>query len=193
MMPPDLNYIDSWLASEGDRCFQLMETDNRALLCSMFCSVCSCGSHLAVSGGTAPETTNGSKAGNSGDPVGSVRIGNTCGEKCPLHIQRTVLLVTAACCPDALVAVSPSSCCCCGSCVCADHLFGAFLRVDLLTLPSRLHGLVELLVFFSRGGHRIDLVCPVAARSFDLRGHCDELYRGESRGCRNTDQSDYYL
>ena len=30
MMPPDLNYIDSWLQSDGSRCFQLMETDNPA-------------------------------------------------------------------------------------------------------------------------------------------------------------------
>ena len=31
MMPPDLNYVDSWLARDGDRCFQLMETDDPAL------------------------------------------------------------------------------------------------------------------------------------------------------------------
>ena len=27
MLPEGLNYIDSWLTKEGDRCFQLMETE----------------------------------------------------------------------------------------------------------------------------------------------------------------------
>ena len=31
MLPDGLVYIDSWLAKEGDRCFQLMETDDSAL------------------------------------------------------------------------------------------------------------------------------------------------------------------
>ena len=31
MLPDGLIYIDSWLAKEGDRCFQLMETDDAAL------------------------------------------------------------------------------------------------------------------------------------------------------------------
>ena len=31
MLPDGLVYIDSWLAKEGDRCFQLMETGNPAL------------------------------------------------------------------------------------------------------------------------------------------------------------------
>ena len=31
MLPMGLHYIDSWLAKEGDRCFQFMETDNYAL------------------------------------------------------------------------------------------------------------------------------------------------------------------
>ena len=31
MMPDGLFYIDSWLEKDGDRCFQLMETDNFAL------------------------------------------------------------------------------------------------------------------------------------------------------------------
>jgi hypothetical protein len=31
MMPEGLNYVDSWLEKDGDRCFQLMETDNPAL------------------------------------------------------------------------------------------------------------------------------------------------------------------
>lgn len=30
MMPPGLHYVDSWLEKEGDRCFQLMETDDPA-------------------------------------------------------------------------------------------------------------------------------------------------------------------
>jgi hypothetical protein len=31
MMPPGLHYLDSWLEKGGDRCFQLMETDEPAL------------------------------------------------------------------------------------------------------------------------------------------------------------------
>jgi len=31
MMPDGLFYIDSWLESEGDRCFQLMQTDDFSL------------------------------------------------------------------------------------------------------------------------------------------------------------------
>jgi hypothetical protein len=31
MLPDGLIYIDSWLEKEGDRCFQLMETENYAL------------------------------------------------------------------------------------------------------------------------------------------------------------------
>jgi hypothetical protein len=31
MLPPGLNYIDSWVELEGDRCFQLMETSRRDL------------------------------------------------------------------------------------------------------------------------------------------------------------------
>jgi hypothetical protein len=31
MLPDGLRYIDSWLEKDGDRCFQLMETDSREL------------------------------------------------------------------------------------------------------------------------------------------------------------------
>ena len=31
MLPDGLVYIDSWLEAEGDRCFQLMETNHSAL------------------------------------------------------------------------------------------------------------------------------------------------------------------
>jgi len=31
MLPDGLLYIDSWLEKDGDRCFQLMETDCRQL------------------------------------------------------------------------------------------------------------------------------------------------------------------
>ena len=31
MLPAGLNYIESWLEKDGDRCFQLMETSDRAL------------------------------------------------------------------------------------------------------------------------------------------------------------------
>ena len=31
MLPDGLTYLDSWLEKDGDRCFQLMETDNPAL------------------------------------------------------------------------------------------------------------------------------------------------------------------
>ena len=31
MLPPGLIYIDSWLEKDGDRCFQLMQTDTPAL------------------------------------------------------------------------------------------------------------------------------------------------------------------
>lgn len=31
MLPDGLVYVDSWLEQDGDRCFQLMETDNPAL------------------------------------------------------------------------------------------------------------------------------------------------------------------
>ncbi|MFT5113201.1 MAG: hypothetical protein ACI8P9_002529 [Parasphingorhabdus sp.] len=31
MMPKGLHYIDSWLEKDGDRCFQLMETDDASL------------------------------------------------------------------------------------------------------------------------------------------------------------------
>ena len=33
MLPPGLEYVDSWIDAQGlDRCFQLMETDEPALL-----------------------------------------------------------------------------------------------------------------------------------------------------------------
>jgi hypothetical protein len=31
MLPEGLRYIDSWLEKDGDRCFQLMETDDASL------------------------------------------------------------------------------------------------------------------------------------------------------------------
>jgi len=31
MLPDGLRYLDSWLENEGDRCFQLMETDDVSL------------------------------------------------------------------------------------------------------------------------------------------------------------------
>jgi hypothetical protein len=31
MLPEGLTYIDSWLEKDGDRCFQLMETEDPAL------------------------------------------------------------------------------------------------------------------------------------------------------------------
>jgi hypothetical protein len=31
MLPDGLAYVDSWLEANGDRCFQLMETDDPAL------------------------------------------------------------------------------------------------------------------------------------------------------------------
>ena len=31
MLPEGLRYLDSWLEKEGDRCFQLMETDSPSL------------------------------------------------------------------------------------------------------------------------------------------------------------------
>ena len=31
MLPEGLIYVDSWLEKDGDRCFQLMETNDRAL------------------------------------------------------------------------------------------------------------------------------------------------------------------
>ena len=31
MLPDGLTYIDSWLEKDGDRCFQLMETNDRSL------------------------------------------------------------------------------------------------------------------------------------------------------------------
>jgi hypothetical protein len=31
MLPDGLVYIDSWLEKDGDRCFQLMETNDRSL------------------------------------------------------------------------------------------------------------------------------------------------------------------
>ena len=31
MMPDGLEYIDSWLEKDGDRCFQLMETNDTSL------------------------------------------------------------------------------------------------------------------------------------------------------------------
>jgi len=31
MLPDGLSYIDSWLEQDGDRCFQLMETDSPGL------------------------------------------------------------------------------------------------------------------------------------------------------------------
>lgn len=32
LLPPGLVYVDSWVDEQLDRCFQLMETDDRALL-----------------------------------------------------------------------------------------------------------------------------------------------------------------
>ena len=32
MMPPGLEYVDSWIDERLDRCFQLMETDDPALI-----------------------------------------------------------------------------------------------------------------------------------------------------------------
>ncbi len=34
MLPEGLHYVDSWLASGGDRCFQLMETADPSLFSS---------------------------------------------------------------------------------------------------------------------------------------------------------------
>ncbi len=31
MLPPGLEYIDSWLEKDGNRCFQMMETDDPRL------------------------------------------------------------------------------------------------------------------------------------------------------------------
>ncbi len=31
MLPKGLTYVNSWLEKDGDRCFQLMETDNFSL------------------------------------------------------------------------------------------------------------------------------------------------------------------
>lgn len=31
MLPPGLEYVNSWLEKDGHRCFQLMETDDRSL------------------------------------------------------------------------------------------------------------------------------------------------------------------
>jgi hypothetical protein len=31
MLPDGLHYLDSWLTADGQRCFQLMETDDLAL------------------------------------------------------------------------------------------------------------------------------------------------------------------
>ncbi len=31
LLPPGLQYLDSWLEAEGNRCFQLMETSDPAL------------------------------------------------------------------------------------------------------------------------------------------------------------------
>lgn len=31
MLPAGLHYLDSWLEKDGDRCFQLMETDDASL------------------------------------------------------------------------------------------------------------------------------------------------------------------
>lgn len=31
MLPEGLAYVDSWLEKDGDRCFQLMETDDSSL------------------------------------------------------------------------------------------------------------------------------------------------------------------
>jgi len=31
MLPEGLLYVDSWLSEDGERCFQLMQTDDRAL------------------------------------------------------------------------------------------------------------------------------------------------------------------
>jgi hypothetical protein len=31
MLPDGLNYLNSWLEKDGDRCFQLMETNDHAL------------------------------------------------------------------------------------------------------------------------------------------------------------------
>jgi uncharacterized protein YciI len=36
MLPEGLTYVDSWLEREGDRCFQLMETDNPKLFDAWF-------------------------------------------------------------------------------------------------------------------------------------------------------------
>ena len=31
MLPTGLRYLDSWVETEGDRCFQLMETEDKSL------------------------------------------------------------------------------------------------------------------------------------------------------------------
>jgi hypothetical protein len=36
MLPDGLLYVDSWLEKDGNRCFQLMETDNPALFDAWF-------------------------------------------------------------------------------------------------------------------------------------------------------------
>ena len=36
MLPEGLRYLNSWLEQDGDRCFQLMETDNPSLFQAWF-------------------------------------------------------------------------------------------------------------------------------------------------------------
>ena len=36
MLPEGLAYVDSWLSKDGDRCFQLMETDDPSLFQGWF-------------------------------------------------------------------------------------------------------------------------------------------------------------
>jgi len=36
MLPDGLHYVNSWLEKDGDRCFQLMETSDRALFQAWF-------------------------------------------------------------------------------------------------------------------------------------------------------------
>ena len=54
MLPPGLHYLNSWLEKEGDRCFQLMETNDPALFDDWFENWKDLGSIEVVEIGTKP-------------------------------------------------------------------------------------------------------------------------------------------